>query len=826
MWLLSTDRAELHFFAGPEAVPEGGYAILSHVWVTGEEQTFQDLQAIRSRCAQSGENPRDLVCSKIKECCILAERHGFKWAWIDTCCIDKTSSSELSEAINAMFRYYALAEVCYAYLRDVPSDCNLQEPHSAFRNSRWHTRGWTLQELLAPALVLFMSSEWKLLGTKMELAPLLQEITGVHTVVLRLVRPIEEVGVAQRMSWAAHRRTTRLEDEAYCLLGIFGISMPTLYGEGRQAFRRLQEEIIRRSIDTSIFAWGLCKPDGELSDTPPFPLSAMHDSTANASHQSFLLAPAPSAFREGKFIYYIPDTEEQHEYLGAKGERKGAPIADGEGKSTKAEATEPVGIPSFSLTAYGMQAHIPVIEEYGLTIAVLFCFQDGEQLGLLLHPCDECPDPTRPLYHTSYSFDSTNVCDCHMPEGFMDTYRLIPIGGMLDNLRLDGKPVTAEWRDIFLELRPTPIAQHVEINRSLDSPFRVPQWVIMKLRANWGFELYTSGFGLSARAGWRGARPQLIDFKQLETGEAFGIWMGCCDGRPKASSSSRSGSGSESEFESGASCNGSHNSDSEPEPELPLKDQGPAIPWAFAFLIDYGAPMAPPKHQCPADHISEWPSGARTFGDEERSVQLTFRRCGMHPGGSHVMDIGLGGHLFIEIEELQANMQLIEPERRFRHLRVHYPASPTGTGRRGGTADSGWETVSGSESGSHSGSMAGGARRSSTRQDSASPRHTAVPYDYGLPSTTEPESMESVPEEPEEPAPLVALRKSTALGARSANPLRPWRSRTLQSQRRATQLHLARSMSVLVPPTRRHTFHAPSAAAGSSAPARQPLKLV
>ncbi|KAI0369034.1 HET-domain-containing protein [Pilatotrama ljubarskyi] len=289
MWLLSTDRAELHFFAGPEAVGEGGYAILSHVWVTGEEQTFQDLQALRQRCAQTEQNPRDLVSSKIRECCVLAERHGFQWVWIDTCCIDKTSSSELSEAINAMFRYYSLAEVCYVYLRDVPSDCALQDPDSAFRKSRWHTRGWTLQELVAPALVLFMSSEWELLGTKTELACLLQDITGIDSDVLLLIKSLEAVGVAQRMSWAADRHTTRLEDEAYCLMGIFGVSMPTVYGEGRGAFRRLQEEIIRQSVDTSVFAWGLCKPEDKLSETPPYPLSKIQRSNVRTQRSNLRL---------------------------------------------------------------------------------------------------------------------------------------------------------------------------------------------------------------------------------------------------------------------------------------------------------------------------------------------------------------------------------------------------------------------------------------------------------------------------------------------------------------------------------------------------------
>ena len=133
MWLLNTARAELKFFSTPESVP-GGYAILSHVW-DALEQTFQDLQALHAQCASDGTNPRDLVCDKIRNFCILAENGGNEWAWADMCCIDKTSSTELSEAIASMYRYYSLADVCYVYLRDVPtaSQRDLHAPKSNFR---------------------------------------------------------------------------------------------------------------------------------------------------------------------------------------------------------------------------------------------------------------------------------------------------------------------------------------------------------------------------------------------------------------------------------------------------------------------------------------------------------------------------------------------------------------------------------------------------------------------------------------------------------------------------------------------------------------------
>ncbi len=93
---------------------QDGYAALSHVWDT-HEQSFQDVRKIQKRCERNGTNPRVLMRTKIKMCCVLAESHGYKWVWIDTRCIDKTSSAEFSEAINAigMFRYYAVARVCY-----------------------------------------------------------------------------------------------------------------------------------------------------------------------------------------------------------------------------------------------------------------------------------------------------------------------------------------------------------------------------------------------------------------------------------------------------------------------------------------------------------------------------------------------------------------------------------------------------------------------------------------------------------------------------------------------------------------------------------------
>ena len=305
MWLLSTRRAELRFFPSPENVPDG-YTILSHVWGS-DETTFQEVQALYDRCKKTGDSPRDFVQTKVRQACILAERHGFSWIWIDTCCIDKTSSAELSEAINSMFRFYALSRLCYAFLEDVPFSSTLADgTRSEFRKSRWYTRGWTLQELIAPKFVIFLSVDWRALGTKADLAELVEEITGVPGDVLRYQKNLADISIARRMSWAATRETTRIEDQAYSLMGIFGINMPTLYGEGAQAFYRLQEEIMKTSIDTSLFAWEI--PDNMRSHTEEGQTYTARRRVEAGTHDhfdpfSYLLAPSPGLFKGSRIDF-------------------------------------------------------------------------------------------------------------------------------------------------------------------------------------------------------------------------------------------------------------------------------------------------------------------------------------------------------------------------------------------------------------------------------------------------------------------------------------------------------------------------------------------
>jgi hypothetical protein len=220
------------------------YAILSHTW-GAEEATFKDLM--------DGTGKSKAGYNKIRFCGEQARRDGLQYFWVDTCCIDKSNNTELSEAINSMFRWYHNATKCYVYLSDVLTndhdqvDPSLQSWQSAFRESRWFTRGWTLQELIAPLSVEFFFSNSKRLGDKISLERQLHEITGIAIPALQGTTPFV-FSVNERMSWAENRKTMREEDKAYSLLGIFDIHMPLIYSEGaKNAFGRLQEELYKRA---------------------------------------------------------------------------------------------------------------------------------------------------------------------------------------------------------------------------------------------------------------------------------------------------------------------------------------------------------------------------------------------------------------------------------------------------------------------------------------------------------------------------------------------------------------------------------------------------
>jgi hypothetical protein len=211
--------------------------------------------------------------SKVKGTCTLAANDGFDWVWIDSCCIDKSSSAELQEAINAMFRWYHSAQTCYVYLSDVPDEDAGWK--SRFSQSQWFLRAWTLQELLAFQSVEFYAADWSFIGTKRGRFELLSRITAIRqTVFHREWGSVYNVifRAAEKMSWAAHRTATRAEDRAYCLLGLFNVHLPLLYGEGeRNAFRRLQQAIYEQDADSTLFlfSWSQNATLGSLFVSTP-----------------------------------------------------------------------------------------------------------------------------------------------------------------------------------------------------------------------------------------------------------------------------------------------------------------------------------------------------------------------------------------------------------------------------------------------------------------------------------------------------------------------------------------------------------------------------
>lgn len=262
------------------------YAILSHTWGEGEVSLLD---------MKNGEATLKVGYAKIKYASDQAAEDKYDYVWVDTCCIDKTSSAELSVAINSMYKWYQKAEICYAFLTDVHtndtiSDEALSQPRSVLSKSRWFTRGWTLQELIAPSNVLFFNSAWITFGTKHSLSRVLSNITGVDSSVLDGTRTLSEVSVAQRMSWASRRQTTRQEDIAYSLIGLFDVNMPMLYGEGKKSFKRLLEEIMKNSDDQSIFAW-------ERASVP----------AAGTGRMAGLLAESPADYANSRNFFNIRD---------------------------------------------------------------------------------------------------------------------------------------------------------------------------------------------------------------------------------------------------------------------------------------------------------------------------------------------------------------------------------------------------------------------------------------------------------------------------------------------------------------------------------------
>ena len=276
MRLLHIKRLQFEEFYDDQ-IPQ--YAILSHRWGSvDQEVSYEDFKAQRKTDTAG--------YAKILNFCRVASDYNVDFCWVDACCIDKTSSAELTEAINSMFLWYQRAAICCVYLQDAYTMLG-------FSQSDWFTRGWTLQELIAPTTVEFYDKEWWPLGTRSKLSRQISEISGIDEALLAREKDVRVYSVAQKMSWAASRRTSRLEDEAYCLLGLFGVNMPLLHGEGAGAFQRLQEQIISIGDDYSLLAWDFRFPENN-----------------RLSARSSALAPSPRAFQKcGKIEIDILTTQ-------------------------------------------------------------------------------------------------------------------------------------------------------------------------------------------------------------------------------------------------------------------------------------------------------------------------------------------------------------------------------------------------------------------------------------------------------------------------------------------------------------------------------------
>jgi ankyrin repeat protein len=295
MRLLDAKKFELVDVRDDEIPP---YAILSHTW-GDEEITLQELHHMKGRMPSPLDKRKRTIADKkgfvkIKKAAALAVKRGFSYIWVDTCCIDKSSSAELSEAINSMYLWYQQSQECYAYLSDVNSaeEEDWGWNYSSLRRSRWFRRGWTLQELIAPKAVHFYARDWSLLGHKDGPIPfmkIISELTCIDAEVLDGRTDPLQLSISARMKWASHRETTRLEDTAYCLMGLFQVNMPLLYGEGHRAFTRLQEEIIQRTDDQSLYAW-----------------NSFDDAEEDPDALSGLLARSPEQFKSAGNIQPLP----------------------------------------------------------------------------------------------------------------------------------------------------------------------------------------------------------------------------------------------------------------------------------------------------------------------------------------------------------------------------------------------------------------------------------------------------------------------------------------------------------------------------------------
>jgi hypothetical protein len=415
MRLLNTKSLELSPPYVPSEVPD--YVILSHRWST-EEVTFANISKAPISDLQSPTRTKSGF-AKIEGACKLALQDGYTWIWIDSCCIDKSSSAELQEAINSMWRYYAESNICYVYLADIPdSEAGWSQ---TFAESVWFTRGWTLQELLAPVYVDFYAKNWEPIGTKFERHKEIAEITLINPKALIRAKAIDLFSTAERFSWAAHRNVTREEDEAYSLLGLFDVNMPLLYGEGRaKAFARLQEAIYSSTADQSMFLFRYGNSfDDQLSllaDSPTRFCERMNCISCVVRGVQVL----PSSLRYADIVASDSRSSQAHEQIVATVTRSQNKV------STELSLLDYSDIRNTGMLGY-LPNNIPQIRETRVThVAVLNCTLETQptiSLCLLLHQLPEWDKCIRlsayPAlwrgYHSPFRCQKTKLLFCPDP---------------------------------------------------------------------------------------------------------------------------------------------------------------------------------------------------------------------------------------------------------------------------------------------------------------------------------------------------------------------------------------------------------------------------
>ncbi|KAI0687941.1 heterokaryon incompatibility protein-domain-containing protein [Cerioporus squamosus] len=580
MWLLSTENLRLVYFHTPDVVP-GGYAVLSHVW-QDPEQSFADIQLFISRGVALCD---PLVSVKIKETCRIAYGHGYEWAWIDACCIDKSSSAELSEAINSMFEWYSKARICYAFLYDVPPHSNIRAPKSAFRRSKWFTRGWTLQELNRSS-----------------------DVSGVDIEVLTFTRDVTN-------------------DEAYSLMGIFGVHMSTIYGEGRAAFRRLQEEILKHTNDHTLFAWGEMLHavlPGLVTDTQ--------------SPTNYLFAPSPSAFKNSAHM------------------SPAAPSVAATAMTTFFADSTVVRYDTldFTITGAGVRCQLPIADGGSYAVAILDCQnRDRHVVGLLLHRRAE--DGGRlPRYHVGASFaeDAALLSGAARPSILtprsIQGYRLLLIHSfttaVLSELnhyfptRMATTPssqTTCQIKEFYV-MHFLPRSAHPWLGLHVAEPneFFAPTWVDVE-PGRYGFHQV----GQSDSPVLLGQESYTLSFSHNSRGEDFTILLGRCKVHPFASVSI--------EHAKPISVPRWESMDAEWLLGLRQRATDPRAECSGPGRVggDARAHRSPAvSHDCPEDHIRFWDNATKHFGDEDRRVQLSFSRW--PDPDSYCLDIRLCGRIY------------------------------------------------------------------------------------------------------------------------------------------------------------------------------------